>query len=246
MKIDAQHRCPYCNYLYPTSNRFSSNLHIFQDFCVQTLFYKCANPECEKKEFFVEFGAMPSKVMAPSDKPVTANQLAANFEAAIFLQRLLPQDNGGKPAYKVPEIPAPIFKDYDEACKIVQLSPRASATLSRRCIQHMIRHKFEEIKPGNLSKEIEALGKLKLATPVRQEIIDALDNARSLGNFGAHPEDDVDIIIDISKEEARKIIDVIEIVLHEWFIAPIEQEKRLAALKPISEQKHAEKKGQGS
>lgn len=36
-------------------------------------------------------------------------------------------------------IPQAIKQDYEEACAIVYLSPKASATLSRRCLQGMIR-----------------------------------------------------------------------------------------------------------
>lgn len=36
-------------------------------------------------------------------------------------------------------IPEQIRQDYEEACLIAELSPKASATLSRRCIQSMIR-----------------------------------------------------------------------------------------------------------
>ena len=38
--------------------------------------------------------------------------------------------------YKIP-IPQ-LMDDYEEACAIVNLSPKASATLSRRCLQGMI------------------------------------------------------------------------------------------------------------
>lgn len=36
-------------------------------------------------------------------------------------------------------VPAAIRADYEEACLIVDLSPKASATLSRRALQGMIR-----------------------------------------------------------------------------------------------------------
>jgi hypothetical protein len=66
--------------------------------------------------------------------------------------------------------------------------------------------------------------------------IDALDNVRELGNFGAHPEKDDSKIIDITEEDARKIISAIEVVIDDWFIEPARRNTRLAALKPITEQ----------
>ncbi|ASC06056.1 hypothetical protein S101468_01819 [Acetobacter pasteurianus subsp. pasteurianus] len=53
-------------------------------------------------------------------------------------------------------IPKPIREDYYEACKIRDLSPKASATLIRRCLQGMIRD-FAGIQKGTLNKEITDL-----------------------------------------------------------------------------------------
>jgi hypothetical protein len=53
-------------------------------------------------------------------------------------------------------IPKPILQDYREACRIVDLSPKASASLARRCLQGMIRD-FWEIRQRTLKDEIDAL-----------------------------------------------------------------------------------------
>src|SRR4051812_26791478 len=47
-------------------------------------------------------------------------------------------------------IPAPLRADYFEACRIRDLSPKASATLARRCLQGMIRD-FCGIAKGRLT-----------------------------------------------------------------------------------------------
>lgn len=54
----------------------------------------------------------------------------------IKVWKLLP-DSIAKPQPNY--IPAPIRKDYEQACKIADLSPNASAVLARRCLQSMIR-----------------------------------------------------------------------------------------------------------
>ena len=41
-------------------------------------------------------------------------------------------------------VPQPIRQDYEEACSILSLSPKAAATLCRRCLQGMI-HDFWQI-----------------------------------------------------------------------------------------------------
>lgn len=53
-------------------------------------------------------------------------------------------------------VPKPIVQDYEEACLIAESSPKASATLARRCLQGMIRD-FWGIAKGKLSQEIDAI-----------------------------------------------------------------------------------------
>jgi len=50
-------------------------------------------------------------------------------------------------------IPEQIKNDYEEACSILSLSPKASATLARRCLQGMIRD-FWGISKGRLIAEL--------------------------------------------------------------------------------------------
>jgi hypothetical protein len=55
-----------------------------------------------------------------------------------------------------PEIPPELAEDYNEACTILDLSPKASAALARRCLQNLLREHIK-VKPGNLSDEIQAV-----------------------------------------------------------------------------------------
>ena len=64
-------------------------------------------------------------------------------------------------------IPRQIVADYEEASLIAGLSPKASATLSRRCLQGMIRD-FFSISRRTLFDEINAI---KDQTP--QDVWDA-------------------------------------------------------------------------
>jgi hypothetical protein len=55
-------------------------------------------------------------------------------------------------------IPRPILDDYNEACAIRERSPKASATLSRRCLQGMLRDFWDVKVPSRkLIHEIEAI-----------------------------------------------------------------------------------------
>ena len=88
-------------------------------------------------------------------------------------------------------IPEQIRNDYKEACAIIDLSPKAAATLLRRCLQGMIRD-FYGIKCGKLNEEIDRIKK-----EISSDLREALDSLREIGNIGAHMEKDVNLIIDI-------------------------------------------------
>ncbi len=107
-------------------------------------------------------------------------------------------------------IPVQLRNDYEEACLIKTKSPKASATLSRRCLQGMIRD-FWGIKKGRLCDEINALQEKVDATTWK-----AIDSVRHVGNIGAHMEKDVNLIIDVDPEEAGMLIWLIETIFEKW------------------------------
>lgn len=116
-------------------------------------------------------------------------------------------------------VPAAICQDYQEASFIVDLSPKSAATLCRRCLQGMIRDHWN-ISTGNLGHEIEQLKPLVSETQWK-----AIDSVRKIGNIGAHMEKDVNVIVDIHPSEAARLIELIEYLIFEWYIAPCESEK---------------------
>ena len=115
-------------------------------------------------------------------------------------------------------VPTAIRSDYAEASTIVDSSPKAAATLARRCLQGMI-HDFWNIHEKNLNAEITQLkGKIPAA---QWKAIDAI---RSIGNIGAHMEHDVNLIIDVDPDESRKLILLIEHLIEKWYINRHEEE----------------------
>lgn len=116
-------------------------------------------------------------------------------------------------------IPQVIRSDYEEACAIVNLSPKASATLSRRCLQGMI-HDFWDIKLRNLNQEITAL-----KDKIPADLWESIDSLREMGNIGAHMEKDTNVIIDIEPNEAELLIKLIELLMKEWYINREERKK---------------------
>lgn len=130
-------------------------------------------------------------------------------------------------------IPKVILDDYKEACLIQDKSPRASATLSRRCLQGIIRD-FWKVKADTLFKEIN-----QIKDEIHSDLYEAIDAIRQIGNIGAHMEKDINVIIDVDPSEAQILIKLIEMLIEEWYIKDHERKERLAKIKAISTEKVA-------
>lgn len=143
-------------------------------------------------------------------------------------------------AYKVyPDyVPKQICDDYREAALIMSHSPKASATLLRRCLQGMI-HDFWDIHGKNLNAEITTLKSKNI--PSTQWA--AIDGLRKLGNIGAHMEHDVNTIIDIDEGEAQKLMKLIELLIEKWYIARHDEEALFAEITGMADEKQIQRKG---
>ena len=130
-------------------------------------------------------------------------------------------------------VPDQIRSDYEEAFSILHLSPNASATLARRCLQGMI-HEFWNIRERNLNAEISSLKNV-----VAPSVWKAIDGLRSLGNIGAHMEYDVNIIVDVSHNEAEKLLKLIEYLIKNWYIERHEADILLADITQIAGEKES-------
>ena len=133
-------------------------------------------------------------------------------------------------------IPQPIRSDYEEACAISNLSPKACATLCRRCLQGMIRD-FWGIRKDRLADEIFALK--DRIPPTQWQVIDAV---RQIGNIGAHMEKDVNLIIDIESDEAEKLILLIERLMQSWYIEREAERQLFDGIMTIKEESQAKRK----
>lgn len=229
--------CPYCsrpqtaagqNY-HTQSFVLDVGKNAFGYFGVGGEAIACLNPDCRKVTVTARI------VEAKIDQ--LGNQRIPSGEKILMIQRLMP-DSSAKPQ---PEfIPDPIREDYIEACRIRDLSPKASATLSRRCIQGMIRD-FCSISKPTLFAEINELKKRvaedKAPKGVSEESVEAIDHIRSLGNIGAHMEKDIDLIVPVDPDEAQVLIDLIESLFDEWYIARNKRELRFSRVKSLAIEK---------
>lgn len=219
-------QCPYCSHLMAVSHDTMRNKYsafegkddYFSNYPEEDIrqsslhitFYRC--PHCDE---YTVFAHGKGKKVSDIDTIIRPNSLAKRF-----------------PDY----IPKAIRQDYEEAYAIVNLSPKASATLSRRCLQGMIRD-FWDIKESNLAKAIEQLnGKVPA---VQWKVIDGV---RRIGNIGAHMEKDINLIVDIEPKEAEKLLKLIELLMEQWYINRHQQKELYSDIVAIDEAKQSKRK----
>ena len=130
-----------------------------------------------------------------------------------------------------PEVPANIANDYDEANQVLGVSPKASAALSRRCLQGVLTtHGY---KGRDLFKQVEAVLDEKdttkaLPTALRENV----DAIRHFGNFSAHPITDLTSlqIVDVEPGEAEWCLQLLLDLFDHYYVAPARAAEKRAAL----------------
>lgn len=223
--------CPHCQRHVTITNTISGeNTVLYHEnadgrHTLATAFIVCPNPECKKYTLEAQ---LHESTRAPGGE---------KLGKTVKHWRLVPPSNAKVfPNY----IPQPLIDDYTEACLIKEHSPKASATLSRRCLQGIIRD-FWGVKPGRLVDEIEAI-----KDKTDHLTWEAIDAVRKVGNIGAHMEKDINLIIDVDPNEAELLINLIETLFHDWYVNREERKKRLEAIVGIGSKKADVIKGKNS
>jgi len=127
-----------------------------------------------------------------------------------------------------PEVPKAFADDYQEACLTLADSPKASAALSRRCLQHLLRE-VHKVRKGNLADEIQQAIDAK---QLPSYILESLDAIRNIGNFAAHPLKSTSSgeVLEVEPGEAEWTLDVLEGLFDFFFVQPALLAKKRAAL----------------
>lgn len=113
-------------------------------------------------------------------------------------------------------IPDDIRKEFAEAEAVLAVSPNASAALSRRVLQRLLRE-HAGVTGRNLEKEIDAF----LETSPPSHIAGALHDVRGIGNTGAHGTyDEAGTIFDVSDDEAAYTLETVHGLLDFLIVAP--------------------------
>jgi hypothetical protein len=243
-EVFSQYVCPYCGLAQvPTASQKHHSTHLINVTRIPILpavgvyisAISCANPACNEVSLRVKYGAgkMTEAHFVPATFQLT--EKGEEFQLrppAIFAVQ--------------PEcVPRVLADDYYEACKIRDLSPKASATLSRRVIQGMIRD-FCRIQRGSLFLEIKELedmsARWEAPQGVQHETIEAMHHVRTIGNIGAHMEKDINIVVDVEPGEAQALIGLVELLFKEWYVARAARLEQLSSIKRIAEAKKEQKR----
>ncbi len=127
-----------------------------------------------------------------------------------------------------PEVPKEFADDFVEASLVLADSPKASAALSRRCLQHLLRERAG-VKHSDLAKEI---AQVISGHMLPSHLAEAIDAIRIIGNFAAHPIKSTGSgeIVPVEPGEAEWTLDVLEGLFDFFFVQPELLKQRHAAL----------------
>jgi len=127
-----------------------------------------------------------------------------------------------------PEVPDPYKQDFLEACLVLEDSPKASAALSRRNLQAILRE-----KAGTKSKDLyDQIDEVIKTGAIPSHIQEGLHAARNIGNFAAHEIKSkvTGAIVEVEPGEAEWNLDVLESLFDFYFVQPAISAKRKADL----------------
>lgn len=125
-------------------------------------------------------------------------------------------------------VPESLAEDFNEAIAVLPDSAKASAALSRRCLQHLLREHVG-VKEGSLYNQIE---ELLAANELPGWLASQVDAVRQIGNFAAHPEksEQSGEIMTVEPGEAEWNLEVLEALFDFYFVKPAQMQARRAAL----------------
>lgn len=125
----------------------------------------------------------------------------------------------------IPHQYAELFRESEE---VNNISPRASATLSRYLLQ-MLLHEELHIHKRNLEEELKELEGMN---NVPSKLVSMLQIMRRIANFGAHPKKSTNSseIVEVEEGESAIMLDLLEEVFDYIFVKPKQQEDFLKTI----------------
>lgn len=142
---------------------------------------------------------------------------------AIWVQSALVYPIRGDAPFPNPDLPADIRLDFEEAGKIVGLSPRGAAALLRLAIQKLCQQLGET--DSTIDQNIKSLVEKGLDVRIQR----ALDIVRVIGNEAVHP-GTIDLRDDIAT--ATKLFDLVNLIADAMISQPKHVEELYGSLPP--------------
>jgi hypothetical protein len=145
-----------------------------------------------------------------------------------WLSRVFPR--GGRFKKSFPNTDKKYLNHYYACCSTIEVSPEASAAMSRRCLEELLqdqgyvaRNIGEKIK--NLLDETDPKKHLQL------DIYNCVDHIRTFGNFSTHPLTNQTSlqIVEVEPGEAEWCIDILEQLFDHYFERPAAVAQRIAS-----------------
>jgi hypothetical protein len=128
-------------------------------------------------------------------------------------------------------IPKHLVKDYQEACAIKTVSPKASAMLARGCLHGIVRDVWKTKSSGLC----DAINEIK--DKITPEVWEALEALRKLGNIGAHSAAHSSEMAPVKRNEVELMLSLLELLFTDWYVAREEKHKSLEDLSKAAKQK---------
>ena len=178
----------------------------------------CSCPKCEK--IIIQLGKIIKTCIKPSENVSNRPRNSPEFYNWILVR---PKAISRNPL--PPEVTPEFANDYNEACLVLIDSPKASAALSRRCLQNLLREKAKTAKKDLYDQIQEVIDSEKLPSYLSED----LDAVRNIGNFGAHPIKSkvTGEILEVEPGEAEWNLDILEQLFDFYLVQPeISRKKR--------------------
>lgn len=125
-------------------------------------------------------------------------------------------------------VPITLAEDFHEAAAVLGESPKASAALSRRCLQNLLLEKAGATK-RDLYDQIQEVIDARI---LPSQLAEDLDVVRAIGNFAAHPikNQSTGQIVEVEPGEAEWTLDVLDALFDFFFVQAERRQQRRAAL----------------
>jgi hypothetical protein len=179
---------------------------------VSAAWMKCPNTDC--LELMVALERTAGSIDLPKKGPIVGDLRLVWREADRWMA--IPRKAIPKPLD--PAIPVEFRRNYVEATRILEDSPRMSAVLSRRTLEDVLL-RYGKYAHRGLSDRVKAFLDDN-AHPI--SLRENLDYLREIADFGAHSQADQQTgeIVEVETDEAKWLLDVLERLFDYFIVAP--------------------------